>query len=479
MVNELLFPQQKRLDTLFYLMAAFALLGPSFGIQVTSNFTLTFFRLAFVVLLAGLILRFVNQKSLEATFLYPIRWYIAFLFFWVVYAVLTLTWVIDMGKGVRYLVFLTNMVALAVSFPYFIRNESYYQKITKVLFGVYLAIILFAVFESVTLIHLPTSRGANLDENTPEIVKASVTSVFTNQNDLATCITLAMPFIIAAIIMLPLSRNMKVALYGVSILSGYVLFATGSRANEMLAVPFISVVLLIIFWNSIDRSRFRLKNILKNALLIFLAVILVQVMLNTMLTPEGQRIAKNKLGSALASVLDLRDAATGPESDEEPKTQGRSGESITVRVNLLKHGLDFLAKSHYMGVGAGNIERLMHPSPDQYVSKNVNKENIHNWWAEILVNFGVIIFTLYMTLYFWLLWRLWKLVSLKRSPNISPYIRFGAASSLAAMSGYFFGGVAMSTAIHFTPMWISYGLALAVLVLGEHQKTTQQSHKLV
>lgn len=476
MVNELLFPRQKRLDTLFYLMAAFALLGPSFGIPVTSNFTLTFFRLAFVVLLGGIILQFVNQKRLEASFMYPIRWHIAFFVFWVFYALLTLTWVIDMGKGIRYLVFLTNMIALTVSFPYFIKTENYYRKILTVLFGVYLAIILFAVFESITLIHLPTSRGANL-EGMPEIVRASVTSVFTNQNDLATCITLAMPFIIAAMIMLPLSRNMKLMLYGVSILSGYVLLATGSRANEMLALPMFVIVLLIAFWNSIDRSRFNLKNIFKNIALVLLAVIIMESMMATLLTPEGKRIAKDKLGSMIASVLDLKDAA-GAADEDLPKTQGRSGESITVRVNLLKHGMEFLMKSHFMGVGAGNIERLMHPSPDHYVSEKVNKENIHNWWAEILVNFGIIVFVMYMLLYFWMLWRLWKLVSVKHSPILSPFIRFGAVSSLAAMIGYFFGGVAMSTAIHFTPMWISYGLALAVLLLGEREKQAQTEVKI-
>ncbi|SFX23552.1 O-Antigen ligase [Thermoactinomyces sp. DSM 45891] len=469
MVNEGLLSQRKRLDTWFYLTAAFALLGPSFGIPVTSGFTLTFFRLAFLVLLVGFIFRFVNKKSLEASYMVPIRWYVVFLCFWILYAVLTLTWVIDMGKGIRYVVFLTNMIALALSFPYFIRNESYYQKITKILFGIYTAIILFAVFESVTLIHLPTSRAA--DENVSDGVSASITSVFTNQNDLATCITLALPFIVAAMIMLPLSRMMKAVLYGVFILSGYVLFATGSRVNELIVLPLIGVTLLVLFWKSLDRDRFRLKSIRTNGLFLLLAVVLVQVMLSTMLTPEGQRVVEDKLGSTSASISDLHDAVSEELVEgEESKIEGQSGESITVRVNLLKHGLDFLVKSHFMGVGAGNIERWMHPSSDEYVSGNVNKENIHNWWAEILVNFGVITFALYLALYVWLLWRLWKLISLKRSPHLSPYLRFGAVASLAAMTGYFFGGMAMSTAIHFTPMWISYGLALAVLVLGEHDK---------
>src|SRR5690606_13876147 len=126
-------------------------------------------------------------------------------------------------------------------------------------------------------------------------------------------------------------------------------------------------------------------------------------------------------------------------------------------------GLRFLAKSHYMGVGAGNIEPLMEGAP------KVDKVNMHNWWAEVLVNFGVIIFVIYMALYIWMLWRLLKLALLKTSPNVSSVIRWGAVSCLAAMIGYSIGGIAPSTAIHFTPMWICYGLSLAVVILGEAQ----------
>ena len=40
---------------------------------------------------------------------------------------------------------------------------------------------------------------------------------------------------------------------------------------------------------------------------------------------------------------------------------------------------------------------------------------------------------------------------------------------MLSLIGYLFGGMVPSTAIHFTPMWIVYGIALAIVVVGERQ----------
>ena len=200
-----------------------------------------------------------------------------------------------------------------------------------------------------------------------------------------------------------------------------------------------------------------------------MAAIIVQSMSVAFLSDEARQRAKEKLNTTFGIFSDLNKGSWNVEEGGDKVIDGETGKSVTVRKYLLLNGLKFLAKSHYMGVGAGNIEPLMEGAP------KVNKVNMHNWWAEVLVNFGVIIFVLYMALYFLIIWRLGKLALLKTSPHISPVIRWGATSCLAAMIGYFIGGIAPSTAIHFTPMWICYGLSLAVIVLGETQKKKKKS----
>lgn len=464
MVNELLLPRQKRLDTLFYLTIVFALLGPTLGIPITEGFKLTLFRVVFVLLIGGLMLNVVSQKRLEASYMYPVRWYAAFFAFWFIYALLSLTWVVSIGHAVKYIIFLGMMLLLTLSLPYFLSSERKFWKTQRVLLGVFAAMIFFGVVESITLLHLPSSRGFGFDS-------AIVTSVFNNQNDFATCITLGLPFLIASLYMLDLSKKQKWFIYFVGVFSLYVLLATGSRSNTFFAFPLLAVVLILTVPFVVERKKITKKNLLITLGAIILAAIIVQAMSITFLSNEARQRAKDKLNTTFGIFSDLNKGSWDVEEGGDKVIDGETGKSVTVRKFLLLNGLNFLAKSHYMGVGAGNIEPLMEGAP------KVDKVNMHNWWAEILVNFGVIIFVLYIALYVLMLWRLGKLAFLKISPKISPIIRWGAVSCLAAMIGYSIGGMAPSTAIHFTPMWICYGLSLAVIVLGETQKKQQMNLK--
>ncbi|MDO4432598.1 MAG: O-antigen ligase family protein [Aerococcaceae bacterium] len=77
-----------------------------------------------------------------------------------------------------------------------------------------------------------------------------------------------------------------------------------------------------------------------------------------------------------------------------------------VRVNLMRNGLIFLSETFGFGVGAGNIEHWM----KFYAflpTKNI--VNMHSWWFEILVGYGVIVFALYVSAYGLLLHRLRQL----------------------------------------------------------------------
>jgi teichuronic acid biosynthesis protein TuaE len=457
MLSSLMLPRQQSLEKLFYAMIAFALLGPTLGVKLVV-FKLTFFRVAFFALAVALILRWVNDKSIEASHMYRIRWYWAFFAFWVAYAAISLTWVIDLGKGIKYLTFLLMMTLLCLSFPFFAKTEKQFWQTMRTLFWVFFAIVAFGFFESITFFHLPSSRYWGKPVS-------NVTSVFQNQNDLATAITLALPFIGTALYMLKASRRTKVLTYITVVVALYCLLATGSRSNTMMALPLILLVWAVSLLFTVDREKLK-KNFLRG-MGVFLSIVLIVGLLNVTLLSGGENSARAKLASTFGIFLDLKGDWNVPTDQEGiEKGEGTGGTSITVRKNLLLYGLHYLQESNYMGVGAGNVEA----HNETNLGKGINKVNIHNWWAEVLVNFGVLIFVMYMVLYFGLLRRLWRLASIKRSPHVSPLIRWGALSSLLSLTGFFIGGVAPSSCIHFTPMWISYGVALAVVVLGEQQR---------
>lgn len=457
MVSELLFSKQKRLDNLFYLMIAFALLGPTLGVPISDNFNLTFFRVAFLLLAAGIAIRFASEKNLETFHMYPVRWYGAFFLFWFAYGVIALSWSASLSKGVVYLFKLGMMLPLALSFPFFLKSEEKFWKTQRLLFWVFSGIILFAVFESITLIHLPSSSVfGNLS--------ATVTSFFHNQNDLATCVTLGLPFLASSLYMLKLERKHKWFIYIIGILAIYTLLATGSRSNTFFALPLASLPLIVLLPKVVDRSKLTGKNIFKGIIAVLVAFILANSLSMVFLNDEAREQAKGKLSSTFGFLMDIQKGSWNVNEGDDEIIEGDTGQSATVRKYLILNGLYFLHKSHYIGVGPGNVEVYMEDAP------KVNKINMHNWWGEVLVNFGIIIFIFYMSLYFWMLWRLWRLLDLKKSPQVSPLIRWGSYAALSCLTGYFFGGMAPSTAIHYTPMWICYGIGLAVIAIGENQK---------
>ncbi|MBA4603918.1 O-antigen ligase family protein [Thermoactinomyces mirandus] len=470
-MSKLLFPKQKRLERLFYIMIAFSLIGPTLGIQITDNFNLTFFRITFLLLSAGIVLQFVwgkeysrLKKNLEMTAIYQVRWYAVFFLFWFAYGVLALAWAPSVAYGIRYLFLLGMMLSLAIAFPFFLRTTQSFWQMEKILLGVFSAIIYFAFIESVTFIHLPSSRAFG------DKLNATVTSVFTNQNDLATCITIALPFLITAMFMLNLKSRNNWFIYITGIFSIYALLATGSRSNTFFALPLALLVLIAGVPFVIRREKLTRKNIGK-ALIAALAAILIATSMSTIfLSEEARETIKVKLASTFSFLADLN-KTTWDVEEMDPEDFEGTQESATDRKFLILNGLNYLKDSNFMGIGPGNIE---------FLNKKldvVKAKNMHNWWVEILVNFGVIVFVLYMALYFWLLWRLWKLASLKYGASAHLVIRWGAFATLSSLIGFFVGGMAPSSSVHFTPFWITYGIGLALVGLGEMQKKKQEKNR--
>lgn len=465
-MSQLLFPK-KRLEKLFYIMIAFALIGPTFGIKITDDFNLTFFRVAFLLLGLGILAQFVwgdeysrLKKNLSMTSFYQVRWYAVFFLFWLAYGALALTWAYSPGEGMRYLFLLGMMLLLSISFPFFIRTNKQFWHVEKILFGVYAAIIYFAFIESITYIHLPSSRayGPNLS--------ATVTSVFHNQNDLATCITIALPFLITALFMLDLKKKHKWFIYITGIFSIYALIATGSRSNTFFALPLAVATLLVGVYFVIPREKLTKKNLGKAAIASLAALLVALSLSALLLSDEARETIKVKLASTFDFLADINKTTWNVDEMDQDDFEGTQ-KSATDRKFLILNGLNFLQKSNFMGVGPGNIEPLM------ATLDVVKAKNMHNWWVEVLVNFGVIVFIPYMALYGWLLWRLWKLASLKYGESTHRLIRWGAFATLASLIGFFFGGMAPSTSYHFTPFWITYGIGLAIVGLGELEKMKQ------
>jgi teichuronic acid biosynthesis protein TuaE len=129
-----------------------------------------------------------------------------------------------------------------------------------------------------------------------------------------------------------------------------------------------------------------------------------------------------------------------------------------VRLNLILNGLYFLYNSFGFGVGAGNIEFYMR---NNAIFETFGIENMHNWWFEIITNYGIIIFMLYLMFFIRIFFKIYMIRKTENNKIFSEAI-------LLSLIGFIFASISPSTFIAFRPQWIIIGIAIAYI--NSHKK---------
>ena len=92
---------------------------------------------------------------------------------------------------------------------------------------------------------------------------------------------------------------------------------------------------------------------------------------------------------------------------------------------------------------------------------------MHNFWIEILVEGGVVFFSLMIIWYVSIIYNLFIISKLGSNNQIKYY----ASALLLAMIGFIPAAIAASSTIYFFPMWIMFGMAIAIIFL--HRKVEE------
>lgn len=345
-----------------------------------------------------------------------------FLLFWLIYAMVSMVWAVEKVESIKHIIFLF----LNVSLIFFIVYLSDSLKDIAILFRIWLVIYIILLpigfWEVITGDHLSNSGLLNVDDGY-EFYKFAPTTVFGNQNDYATLISLTFPMLYVGAIHTTKFYK-KIFLHGVLGLSILMLMLTTSRAN------YIGVFLGFVFWFVfLIKLNLRLKILgIGLFLILFIAI----------------NLSKDDLGF-LANIVDdfntLKDTdATGNE----------------VRGNLIMNAIYFVIITGGFGVGAGNLEYYMKHHPKYFVS---DITNVHNWWAEIFGNYGVYIFVGYMIFYINIIYTLWKL----RKVIVNRTEKFISESLMCGLVAFSISSLSSSSVMAFNPQWIFFGLALAFI----------------
>ena len=365
---------------------------------------------------------FLNEGRLNLSHI-KVKLYLQFFVLWLAYAFLSIIWAADQVKALRDIIFLFMGVSIVFLHVYYFQNLNYLKLLFGLLLLIFIALLPIGIWEIITGNHL---KGAGLFGETRELVAASPSTVFYNPNDYAAYIVLSLPMILVWIRLYP---KLVGRMFGILIiiLGLWILTMTYSRSC------YIALLTGFAFWFIfLLKLKGKIKMMVIGASICILIIIALQEQIQDTLI-----IMRSEMNSVLA---------IGSQDDE----------SIAVRINLIKNALHFTAQSRGFGVGAGNAEYYM----ENYKIYPVGDvTNLHNWWAEILLNYGVFIFTGYVVLYISLLWNLWRIH--KRVSDRTE--RMICESLLVGLVSFFMASIGSSSIIALSPHWIYFGFVLAFI----------------
>jgi teichuronic acid biosynthesis protein TuaE len=423
---------------LLYLTLALSFFGSAFLSFSMGSFHLFPGRLALLVLLGFLVLRITSIGIVPL----HIKAQVLFLGLWFLFAIVSMIWAPDLALALHYLTFLFFGMAVIFAMVSYIDDPAGLDTVHRIWVFVFAVVVLIGFWEHLTGNHLDTSGLYQFENPYPEsanYVRLTYmpTGPFRNPNDLGLFFGLSFPlaFVRALRIKASLRRNAAFLLLAASL---FVLIKTESRAN------YLAVGMGFMFWFIFLGREVNKKKALAGvgALILAISIILPGWITWASTVWNGQM-------KPLAHIW---------ETDQ-------------VRRNLILFGLKSVETTMGIGLGAGGVEPFM----SQYTDMTGEVTNLHNWWLEILADFGIPIFVGYVIFYIGLLISLYRIYR----NSSSPQMKMIAEGLLMGWVGFFIGSISSSSIVALLPHWMFVGFILcAVNVYRKERRGTAGDARL-
>jgi len=403
------------------LLPATALLGPSFALPGYPQAFLFRIVLALVigVGVAYLIVRRAPLPFAASEVVLPLVLWFAWLF-------IGLTWSGDKARALDYIAIVFTMIALVLATAAAGGSRRRLRWLFAALVLAYCFVVGFTLLEARTGIRLPTSRFTAAAAGKTY----AVTSVFVNQNDLATYLAFCWPFMLAAFFFTRKARWLVLDLL-LMVIGAAAFVRTGSRSS-LVAVGVSTVAAIFLFRHLSARLSTRSAKIAGTVIAVVLVACAAYLLFN-----------------------DSQDSMLRQFRLEALVSQAQKGKgSGDMRANLTTRGLEIAGGSFLLGAGPGQAESIISSGPGA-----LGIANLHNWWLETFADGGLVGFTLHLVFFLFLVFTLWPIA--RNDPD--DLTRYLASATVLALIGWTIGAVGPSSSVGFAPIWILFGLALAVI----------------
>lgn len=293
---------------------------------------------------------------------------------WWLWALMTVFWIINFKTYVQAMFLLTLGVIAIWSLYIYVNSMQDWYRLARVIWIMLTLLLVWGFFEILTN-HYFLANMAKLDKNgtfaSQPLTRMPITT-FENQNDFGVLLLAYFPL---NLIWAARSKSQWISLFyhGLSLLNVYLIYRTQSRmALITVALFFIVYGLSFLKW---DLNGKKLLKVCLVGLVLGMITIFA-------LPPLREKV------SALIYLGGVGDISADG-----------------VRINLWRNGFIFLGQTLGLGVGAGQVESWM--VEFGFLNTEVIV-NMHNWWVEILVTYGPLVFAGYVSLYLLMIRSLWQ-----------------------------------------------------------------------
>lgn len=342
-----------------------------------------------------------------------------FLGAWFFYGIISLIWTTNIVASIKELYYFAVFIVLIITLIYLLQNISSTVIIKTVWIGGFIiAAICFVEF--LFDAHLPTSRYVIEADRFSDLSLKRATTFFYNENDLAVFLVLILPFYLIGI----LNKSYIVKFLNIIMIVSLTLINYINDARLGILTIILQIALFVYFVK---------RNWIHKAirLLILFSPTILAIVTILFLSAGG-----------FSALFDKIDSGTG---------------SGFIRLNLYLNSIYATYQSFMLGVGPGNFQYHIYP---MFNTNGII--NPHNWWLEILTNYGLFVFTGYCSFFVYIVKSLYLIYQSNKENN------YLGLALLVSFSGFIPASLAPSSLFYYWPMWLFYGITLAYI--SQHKK---------
>ena len=361
--------------------------------------------------------------------------YFIFLFIWFFWSLLSYTWALNKasaGYTNEFLFLQTNCIFFTAL--YMECKEKFIQWILTGMAAVFVIYTIVGIWEIVTMQHLSQSAALFYKLS----IKRSPTAFFHNPNDFSAVIATYLPFVIGAFVF---KKKLVSWLSLGAIVGCLVLVVQAKSRGGFLAVLIGALVWALLTGLASWKQKLSIAQIRKSILVVGMILLLLLFFSNGSMMKLVHRVLPEDFFN-----MDQDLHAISPQL--ETNSSGN-------REILIYYGFRILNKRPLIGVGVGNTETYMTPWKEQ----TGGMTNMHNWWIELLVNYGYPFGILFILFYLGLIWELLKIFWREKSQGTL----IPAMIAMSSLSSFFLSSISPSSIKNFNAIWSTFGIALGVV----------------